>query len=165
MSMLKRLLPMLFIIFSLQAAAMSQKQPGEGIEVGNFAPKFQLYDLEGEVHSSDEFKGKLILLNFWATWCPACNYEKPFLEKVYKKYKNDGLIVLTVSVDQSKTALIRYLDKNPIDVPVYHDRGDLQNKFLVRAFPTTYVINKQGIIIAKKIGAFKWDDLDFSEFL
>ncbi len=165
MSMFKKLLPIFLIIFSLQATAMSQKQPGVGIEEGNFAPEFQLYDLEGQVHSSDEFKGKFILINFWATWCPACNYEKPFLEKVYKKYKNDGLVVLKVSVDQSKTALTSYLKKSPSDIPIYHDRGDLQNKFLVKAFPTTYVINKQGVIIAKKIGAFKWDDLDFSEFL
>ena len=162
---LKRLFSILFIILSLQVMGMSAKQPMEGIEVGNFAPKFTLYDLDGKSYSSDAYRGKLILLNFWATWCPACKYEKPFLEDVYKKYRDDGLVVLKVSLDQSKRTLKNYLAENPMDIPVFYDNGDLANKFLIKAFPTTYIIDKNGVIIGKQIGALKWNEFDFSKFL
>ena len=133
-----------------------------GIEIGNKIPDFVLYDLKLNKIEASEFKGKPIILNFWATWCPPCREEMPSIESFYKKNKEKGIEVVAVSVDQdSKEKVAEFIKNKGYSFPIYYDYGAILSRtFFIRSIPTTYFIDRNGIIIDKKIGGFDWNTID-----
>ncbi len=137
-----------------------------GIEIGNKIPEFVFYDLNMNKIESSNYAGKPLILNFWATWCPPCREEMPSIESFYGQAKEKGIEIAAISVDDSLSTVSEFLKTNSYSFPIYFDNGGVLSRiFLIRSIPTTYIINKEGIIIDKKIGGFDWTTIDTSEIL
>lgn len=108
---------------------------------------FQVADLNGEPLSLEKYRGQIILLDFWATWCPPCIAEMPFVKNTYQKYKNQNFEIIGISLDNELNQLTTYLEKEDITWPQYYDNGgQISNLYQVQAIPTTYLIDSKGII-------------------
>ncbi|HWP48649.1 MAG TPA: TlpA disulfide reductase family protein [Candidatus Limnocylindrales bacterium] len=124
------------------------------------APDFTLKNLEGQEVSLKEFRGKLVFLNFWATWCGPCRAEKPTIEKLYQEFKDKGLIVLAISVDQGDSAHLvqSYMEEHKLSYQALLDPEQRVAKaYAVRGIPVTYLIDPEGFIIGAAMGARLWD--------
>ncbi|WP_420265654.1 peroxiredoxin family protein [Candidatus Magnetominusculus dajiuhuensis] len=135
--------------------------PWESDEIiGKAAPDFTLKTLDGKNFSLSTLKGKTVLINFWATWCPPCVEELPSMNKLYLKYKQKGFEVVAISLDSSTTKVKKYIAKNPLSFIVLLDTDKRVAKKLykVSAQPTTYLISSDGKIIRKFFGSVDWTD-------
>ncbi len=105
-----------------------------------------------------DYRGKAILLNFWATWCPPCREEMPAMERLFQRYKDKGLIVLAVSVDSDIVVVPPFVKQNKLTFPIGHDpKMALAERYGVRALPSSFFINRQGNLSALAIGPRAWD--------
>ncbi len=126
------------------------------VEVGKPAPDFQLPGLGGAEVSLSDFKGKPVLLNFWAGWCRPCEEEMPYLQQVYEEWSDQGLVVLTVNLGDSPSEVSRFMQSHQLSLPVLLDtKQSLAQKYNVASIPTTFFIDKDGIIRARIIGGFR----------
>jgi cytochrome c biogenesis protein CcmG, thiol:disulfide interchange protein DsbE len=127
--------------------------------VNTKAPDFTLKDMNGRTVSLSALKGKVVLLNFFATWCPPCRAEMPAFNKLYRSLKQRGLEVVAVSSDRSVNDLKDFLEKNKFDFPVLFDADRSATKqFRVFSMPTTFLINKNGLIVEKFYGEYDWTE-------
>jgi thiol-disulfide isomerase/thioredoxin len=116
---------------------------------------FSLEGLDGKTVSLSSYRGKVVLLSFWATWCGPCKEEMPAMEKLYQKLKARGFVVLAVDMMEEKTAVSAFVKKNGYTFPVVLDKtGEVGGNGLysARAIPTNYVVDKAGMIVGRKIG-------------
>lgn len=129
-------------------------------ESNHAAPDFTLPDLNGKQISLSDYKGKVVLLNFWATWCPPCRLEMPTIEKAYQKYKTKGFEVLAVSVDAGpKSAIQHFLQELDLSFQVLLDPDmETLRTFRSSALPTTVVIDRRGNIRWRELGYRDWTD-------
>jgi len=109
------------------------------------APKFELADTTGAMWNVESMKGKLVLIDFWATWCVPCKEMKPIIERVHKK-AGDKLTVLSVSIDEKKSEFDKFLTKNKFSNPVLFDNAQTWGSWRVRVVPTFFLI-KDGMIV------------------
>lgn len=129
-------------------------------EVDHVAPDFTLPDLEGNQISLSTYKGRVVLLNFWATWCPPCRLEMPTMEKAYRKYRDKGFEVVAVSVDAGpKSSVKSFLRELGLSFQVLLD-PDMETLRAFRGFslPMTVVIDRQGVIRSRELGYRDWSD-------
>ena len=125
--------------------------------VGKEAHGFTVNDLSGKNVSFSEFKGKPILLNFWATWCPYCREERPYLNSLYKEYRDRGLIIVAVSTDRSPSKVREYLNEIPMEFVVLHDnKNEAAGSYGVYSLQTSFLIDRDGIIRHKFMGLKDW---------
>ena len=163
----KLVLILIFVIMSFSVfAAKSNKK--EDVKL----PNIVLYDQYGKKHNIEEYKGKVVVINFWATWCGYCVEEMPAFEKVYKEFGSNkkDVIILGVAgpktkqnlnnVDVEKDKIISFLNKNKITYPTLMDEtGKSFSEYGIKAFPTTYVINKNGNLEGFVSGAISEEQL------
>jgi thiol-disulfide isomerase/thioredoxin len=128
------------------------------------APNLVLKTLDGKELSLAGLRGKTVLLNFWATWCPPCREEMPTLETLYQTYKdNKKFVFLSVDSAEPKATVSDFLAKNPYHFPVLLDTdGAMGYEWGVTAIPTTYLIDPQGRVVAGVRGAFDWSSPTFT---
>ncbi|MBI5665205.1 MAG: TlpA family protein disulfide reductase [Nitrospirae bacterium] len=127
--------------------------------IGAKAPDFILKDVSGKDVSLSSFKGKPVLLNFWATWCPYCRKERSHLNKLHKEYKDKGLTILSVATDQSAAKVNEFLKHTPAEFIVLSDSGGTAaSLYSVGGLPTSYLINSEGIIKHRVVGFREWTD-------
>ena len=129
------------------AMAVARLLPGSGRASGELAPAFRLQNTHGEWVSFPSLRGKVVLLNFWATWCPACRKEMPSLEGLYGRlHAEKGFALLTVSVDQQGAAAVGpFLDRTGYDFPVLLDQTDqVSSQYNVSGIPATFLIDGDG---------------------
>ncbi len=153
-----RPLGLILLILLLQGCP-SKEEAGEGkgfrvLNVGEEAPNVTLSVInEGNINTDlsavriNQLKGKVVVLNFWATWCPPCKKEMPLLEATYNKYKEKGLIVLGVNYNEDSETITKFVKEMGITFPVALDRDFKVTKaYGVLALPTTFFIDRNGII-------------------
>ena len=130
----------------------------ENFEVGSPAPKFILRNLQGNLEGIDDYKDKVIILNFWATWRAPWLEEMPAFEKLYRRYRSQGLTVLAVSLDKGESSKVKnFVDKNSLTFPVLLDLDGIAEKLYPSfTIPFTYVIDKKGRVVARVDGAKNW---------
>ncbi|CAH2213098.1 TlpA family protein disulfide reductase [Tepidibacter aestuarii] len=134
-------------------------EQSQELAVGKIAPSFTLKDLNGEEVSLSDYEGKIVLINFWATWCGYCDKEMPDLQKLHKE--NEDLVVLGVDVRESKEKVKSYIDKGNYDFPVLLDeKGETSITYLVSAFPTSYFVDKNGILLGAVQGMMTYDKMN-----
>ena len=115
--------------------------------VGKDAAAFQLTDLSGRLHSLAAYKGKVILLDFWGTWCAPCRKEMPIFEKLHKELQDSYAVILTVNVGEERDLVASYIDKEKFTFPVLlAEHGPMPNLYNVSAYPTLVVIGKDGLV-------------------
>ena len=124
------------------------------------APNFSLPDLEGKKVSLTDFKGKIVLLNIWATWCAPCVAEMPSMEKLYQELKGEDFELLAISVDESGAeAVTPFIEKHNLGFPVLLDtKGEIKNLYQATGIPESFIIDKDGMIVEKIIGPRDWAD-------
>ena len=122
------------------------------------APDFSLKDLNGKKVEIKQFKGKIIFLNFWATWCAPCKEEMSSLEVLHQKFKEKNFVLLTISVDYGGLKSVReFMDKHRYTFPVLLDpKSEVLDLFNVKGIPTTFIIDKKGRMIGRAIGPRDW---------
>lgn len=123
--------------------------------LGQSAPPWQLKDLEGKPVSSADFKGKVVVLNFWATWCPPCRKEIPDFIALQKEYGNRGLVFVGVALDDEGVSVVKPFAKEAgINYPlVIGDETVVKAYEGVEIYPTTYVIDRNGTIVSRHLGS------------
>lgn len=127
------------------------------------AKDFELKGIDGKTYTLSGLKGKVVLINFWATWCKYCIKENPSLDRLYKKFSNDEFIVLGISIDRSAMKVKNYLQKNSLSYPVLLDsKGEVfVRTYTVMGVPATFLINKEGFIVEKLMGKQNFDSNKF----
>jgi peroxiredoxin len=122
------------------------------------AADFYLRDLDGELVRLSDFQGKVVLLNFWATWCPPCRKEMPAMQRLYQAYKDKGLEIVAVSVDTASTDEVRaFVEELELTFPVLHDRDSLVSRLYSNpGVPSSYLINAQGNLAYRVLGEYDW---------
>ena len=138
------------ILFSVSATAQ--------VKEGENAPNFTLKNLDGKEISLNQFRGKHVLVNFWATWCGPCKIEMPSLEALYERFKDKNFALLAISNDMFGANIVKpFVKAHNINFPVLLDqRLKVSNAFGVVSLPTTFMIDPQGKIIGALFGAEDW---------
>ncbi|TAN41112.1 MAG: TlpA family protein disulfide reductase [Nitrospirae bacterium] len=131
----------------------------------DIAPDFQLTDLSGKVHTLSDYRGKVVILNFWASWCPECITEMPSLNALYEKQKKNSLVVLGITSDRRSEPVAEVLKKTPVSYPVLMDsKGAVFiRKYTVIGLPMTFIIDKNGLIVEKIIGGTDFSTAGFAK--
>ncbi len=123
---------------------------------------FFFTNADGKTMSTAELKGKVVLINFWASWCPPCRAEMPSLEELYKKLqKDDRYVFLFINEDDDQAKAAAYLKKNNLTIPLYTRSGNIPAAMFSGTLPTTLVLNKEGAIIFKKEGVANYNTESF----
>jgi peroxiredoxin len=134
--------------------------------VGEKAPDFTLKDLSGRDVTLSSFKGKAVVLNFWATWCPYCRHERQSLKSLYEKYNDKDLVIIAVSIDKSSKTVKKYMEQHPAPHIVLTDpEGTAAALYNVMGMPTTFLIDRNGRINRKFPGMVEWTDSHVTEYI
>ena len=143
------------IVATAAIAGRGELKPAKG---GIVAGDFVSQDLQGKTQRFATYRGKVVLLNFWATWCPPCREEMPAMEQLYRAYKDRGLIVLAVSLDQAPVATVRdFAEQLKLTFPVWHDRDGLVGRqYSVPGVPTSYLVGRDGRMAWRMLGEYDW---------
>ncbi len=127
---------------------------------------FTLKNLEGYEVSLKDFAGKVVFLNFWATWCGPCREEMPSMEKLWQRFREDDFVILAVDLRESKGEVVSFMKEYGLTFPVLLDsKGEVGSMFGVRAIPTTYLLDFEGRIVGGAIGARNWESEDAFELI
>ncbi|MDQ0162188.1 peroxiredoxin family protein [Aeribacillus alveayuensis] len=142
-----------------QEITVSENIPGvdlSEVEEGKPAPDFKLTTLEGRVVKLSDFKGKKVILNFWATWCPPCKAEMPHLENFYNKYHDKGIEILAVNLtnmEKGEENIKSFVKDYGLTFPILLDvDGSVGLKYQAFTIPTSYIIDSKGVITKKIVG-------------
>jgi peroxiredoxin len=111
------------------------------------APDFTLKSADGQTVSLAQFKGDVVMINFWASWCGPCRQEMPLLDSIYKQYKDMGFILLGVNVEPHASSANAWLKKTPVSYPILYDpKSQVSQLYQVQAMPTTVIVDRKGIV-------------------
>ncbi|MES9940263.1 MAG: TlpA disulfide reductase family protein [Candidatus Thiodiazotropha sp. 6PLUC2] len=120
---------------------------------------FRLKDLEGEFHQLHDYRGRVVIVNFWASWCHPCRNELPSMNRAWDRLKSKSVAMLAINLGEEAEAVNAFLNDYPIDFQVLLDyQGRISQRWGVRGMPTTFVLNRRGKIIYKVVGEREWDD-------
>ncbi|HAV77811.1 MAG TPA: TlpA family protein disulfide reductase [Anaerolineae bacterium] len=122
---------------------------------GFLAPDFELQSTTGETIKLSDLRGQAVLINLWATWCPPCRAEMPAIEKVYKEYKDDGLVVLAVNMtyQDAQSDIAPFVGEYELTFPILLDRsGSVGTAYQLRSLPSSFFVDRNGIINEVVIG-------------
>jgi len=154
--MFKKTITAVLLAVALLAGCLNRGQQSE-----TQAPDFTLKDLAGKKVTLSEYRGKVVLLEFWATWCPPCRAAIPGLEKLHTTYKDKGLIVLAISMDEGGWDEVKAFARDyGITFTVLRVNEDVVAKYQVRSIPMTLLVNKEGKIVKRYLGLGGDDDLE-----
>ena len=133
--------------------------------VGYFAPSFKLRNIKGNYESLDSYRGGVVVLNFWATWCAPCRIEMPSFEKLYRRYRSEGVTVLAITLDKNSENKIKsFVDEYGLSFPILLDeKGEVERLYPSMTIPFTYIIDRQGRIVARVDGAKNWESSETFE--
>ena len=119
---------------------------------------FSLPTLAGETVGLSQFKGKVVFLNFWATWCGPCRAEMPSMETLYSSYREKGFEILAVNSGESRREVLAYIQEYGFSFPTLLDEdGKVSSGYGIQAIPTSYLIDRDGMIVARIVGSINWD--------
>ncbi len=149
------------LLFTL-IGCYSGSHPGR---IGSAAPDFTVTDSDHSVTLS-QFRGKVVLLNFWATWCPPCIEETPSLVQMQARMKDKGVVVLAVSIDADDDAYHRFLKQYNVNMVTVRDESKKASTLYgTFGWPETYVIDRNGVIRRKFIGPVDWNSPEITDYL
>jgi peroxiredoxin len=136
------------------AEALGIQEPKELVE----APRIVGTDPDGKTIRLHDFRGQIVFLNFWATWCVPCRLEMPAMDRLYREFKGRGFVVLAVNLQEGPAAVRAFVKELKLTFPVVLDpKGETAMTYSVRGLPATYFINRRQLIVGRAYGAREWD--------
>ena len=159
------ILVILFVAAGVVFFTLKQKESFQGslepamLEVGKPAPDFTLPGLDGRLVSLSDYKGKVVLLNIWATWCLPCVAEMPSMEKLYQQLRGDSFEILAVSIDtQGVSVVAPFMTEHNLSFPALIDtEGKTKTAYHLTGVPESFIINQEGILTQKIVGPLDWN--------
>jgi thiol-disulfide isomerase/thioredoxin len=148
------------------ASAFKNKEIDNSGEA-DFNYAFKVKDLNDQILSFDEFKGKVVFINLWATWCGPCRYEMPGIEKLYGKVGSDNIKFVMLSIDKTsdQRRVVSYIKNNNYTFPVYMPASTLTEQLNVPSIPTTFILDKKGKIVLRHVGSTNYDTEKYIKLL
>ncbi|WP_193063844.1 peroxiredoxin family protein [Oceanobacillus oncorhynchi] len=129
-----------------------------GLEVGNMAPYFELQTLAGETVKLSDYRGKKVMINFWATWCPPCRAEMPDMEAFYQ---DKDIVILAVNLTETENNLQQvqdFVNEYELTFPILLDEKiEVAEQYMIQPIPTSYMINSNGVVAFKAFGSLNYD--------
>jgi peroxiredoxin len=120
---------------------------------------FTLPLLAGENATLSSYRGKVVILNFWATWCPPCRVEMPSMETLYQRFNDQGLEILAVDIGEGASTVQQFIRSAGYTFPVLLDGANrVSSVYGIEAIPTTYIIDREGKIVGRVVGSIMWDN-------
>ena len=114
---------------------------------------FSLQDLEGKTISLSDYKGKVVFIDFWATWCPPCRLSIPYVEKLYEQYKdNEDFVVLGINLQESKEDITKFMKKQKMNYPILLSDNKVISNYKIASIPRFFIIDRNGEIYNKYVG-------------
>ena len=130
------------------------------------APDNILLSLDGKKHTLADYRGKPVIVNFWATWCPPCREELPSMNRAWEKIKNEGIAMIAINLAETDDTVTPFLDKHPIDFTVLLDsQGQAAQDWGVQGLPTTFVVSPEGKVVYQVVGGRAWDNDDLLDMV
>jgi cytochrome c biogenesis protein CcmG, thiol:disulfide interchange protein DsbE len=158
----KRFVCLLLLSMSLLTGCDTGTRPPR---IGNPAKEFSVQDSDRKV-SLDQFRGQIVVLNFWATWCPPCLEELPSLMTMQERMRGRGVVVVGVSIDVDQDAYHRFLKQEGINFLTVRDpQQKVAGLYGTTGWPETYIIDRQGVLRRKFVGAVDWNEPEIVQFL
>jgi peroxiredoxin len=128
------------------------------VVAGDMAPNFQLKDTNGNTVTLSELRGRVVMVNFWATWCPPCIEEMPSMERLYQLMAGEDFVMLAINTEKDgRSAVSAFLKKKSYNFTIlYDDQGAVQQQYGVYKFPESFIVGKDGSVVEKIIGPLDW---------
>lgn len=148
-------IPLLLLILLLSVAAVAgELKPYRGDRL----PPFVLEDIDGKQYRLSDYRGKVVLVNFWATWCAPCVKEMPTMQRLKSKLGEKELLILAVNMGDDDASVRDFLKKIPLSFPILMDRqGSVSRQWKVYALPTSFVLDAKGTVTYVLFGSLEWD--------
>ena len=147
---------LLFIILGVYTVYVNWNQTGgrTQAEIGKQAPDFNLYSTQNQQIKLSDFKGKMVVLNFWGYWCEPCRDEMPALQSVYEKYKEKGLVILGIHMRQEAVPVNQFVNQYQVTFPILYDTPDKLTAldYHVDPLPSTVIIAPDGTVLEQHVG-------------
>jgi peroxiredoxin len=151
------------IVVALVALLVIGATVGAGrgpVSVGSEAPYFEAVNVAtGDTVVLQDYQGKVVLLNIWATWCKPCEEEMPSMQRLYEALGPSGLEIVAVSIDRSDSEMVRdWVQERGLTFDVLHDpEGRIERTYQTTGVPESFVIDQNGVLVKRQIGAYEWD--------
>jgi cytochrome c biogenesis protein CcmG/thiol:disulfide interchange protein DsbE len=156
----------LFVVLGAATFFALRQRQSRPATIGESAPSFSVPAFPSGLLDLKNYRGQVVVLNLWATWCPPCVEETPSLEQFAEKMREHGVVVLGVSVDDDRQALQEFIQKNRISYPIGRDPDRaLSSRYGTVQFPESYILDRRGIVAEKVVGAIDWSDARIQTFV
>jgi len=148
----------LFNVTAVNAAETPPEQTLPPLSETFTAPDFSLKGEDGKTYRLKDYVGQVVVLNFWATWCPPCRFEMPSMERAHAQLKGEKIAILAVNVGEDETTVFAFTGQYPVTFPLLLDQdGSVIAKYPVIGLPTTFIIDPSGKVTHRAIGGREWD--------
>ncbi len=145
--------------FGLVPWACAQNANLHTVEGQPLAEDFELTDINEEIHRLSDYRGKVVVVNFWATWCPPCRFELPSMERLWQAAKKEDVIMLGINVGEDADTIFTFTTDYPVSFPLLMDRdSSVTKRYKVLGIPTSYIIDPKGYIVYRAVGTREWDE-------
>lgn len=150
---------LLLVVSVCSQAANPDKQTLPALAKPFPATDFTLTGEDGRTYRLADYRGQVVLINFWASWCPPCRFEMPSLERLWQKIKGKGIIILAVNVGENQDTIFEFMGQYPMSFPLPMDLdGEVVKAYPVTGLPTSYIVSPQGLVTHRAVGSREWDD-------
>ena len=154
-------IPLLGTLLLLMTGSVSAAGPPELTTVPDkpMAPDFNLPDTEGDTHRLSDYRGQVVIVNFWAVWCAPCRKEMPSMQRAWEQVRDQEVTLLAVNWGDSEEDIAKFKEKYPVDFPLLLDEDkSLPEQWGVKGLPTTFVVDPEGRLVYRIVGEREWDD-------